>query len=184
MQKKKLIQLFSSVALLSGLVACVTTYVPPAVGNTAQLSIRPTMLMGRSFRLDLFQNPVACTGPMTVVRGDGPTNQHTTRIPANVLNTLSLEGFQTGGRCTVNFSFLPKTGHSYLVDAGMDESGCIAILYDVTEAGKPRLEESWTRRNINGKQCVPLNESMRLPPLKSTSPKNSLDDFKDLLPVR
>jgi hypothetical protein len=184
MQNKKLGQLFAGLALLSALVACVTVYVPPVGGNTVQLTIQPSVLAGRSFRLNLFQSPLSCAGPMTIMHGDGPTNKHTTRLQANVLNTMSLEGFRSGSTCNVNFSFVPKAGRSYLLDASLDESGCLAIVYDVTEAGKPRFEESLLFRNINGKQCVPLSESKRMQPSKANSPKSSLDDFKDLLPAR
>ncbi|MBC3934297.1 hypothetical protein H8K47_02875 [Undibacterium sp. CY7W] len=184
MKKKNLSQLLAGAVLLSALAACVTTYVPPVGGNTVQLTVQPTVLTGRSFRLSLFQSPLSCAGPMTVMHGDGPTSTHTTRLQANVLNTLSLEGFRSGSTCNVNFSFVPKAGRNYLLDASLDESGCMAVIYDVTEAGKPRFEESWLRRNVNGRQCVPLSESLRLPPAKANSPKSSLDDFKDLLPAR
>jgi hypothetical protein len=154
-------------------------YVQPNAGETAQLVFKPAVLIARNYQLYLYQNPVSCTGLMTIATGTGPSNQVMTKLQANTLNTLSLSGQQAGRQCKVNLSFVPKPGYRYQLDGTVDEAGCVAKLTDITQSAAPKAVESLLYRSKGSIECLPLNESSK-PASENT--KSTLDDFKNLLP--
>src|SRR6266487_5878731 len=112
--------------------ACVTTpYVAPQSGPVADLAIRITAAKGIGFSLSIYEDAESCSGAMTIIDDAEKVNISATKLVADKWTTFGY--FEVMGKtsCKLNFSFVPRAGHSYILDAATGRGSCGANIVDV-----------------------------------------------------
>jgi hypothetical protein len=194
-------KMFLAIAAVSALGACrtvITTYVPPANGETAKLLIRPTISPGMNYGIFAFEDAHSCRTLQKIATGNANTSNQSSVLHAGSLATLEYVGADRSRSCTISFSFYPKPRHVYLLAARQDSVNCSIKLLDATDGDSPREEKSFVRRVLTRNGCEPMS-SIRKSGLPITetyrgeskpgeegpgSSADRLNDLKDLLPTR
>ncbi|MFZ6760110.1 hypothetical protein ACO0K9_23155 [Undibacterium sp. Ji50W] len=138
--------------------ACVTTpYVAPQSGPVADLAVRITAAQGQSFNLYIYDDAESCSGAKTVIDDAGKVNISATKLVADKWTTFGY--FEVMGKtsCKLNFSFVPRAGHAYVLDAATGRGGCGANIVDATDA-KAMFIVPLVTRSVKSAMCLPLKK--------------------------
>jgi hypothetical protein len=150
-------------ALLAACAAPVPKHVAATAGPSAQLIMRGSVQPGETYGVYLFQEPQNCGGLEQVGIGTTNVNPATTTIAANRLSTAEVLLTKPNRTvCRVRWSFDTVPGRKYLVASGSTPTGCTARILDATDPRNIVAEPSSRRRDVGGKLCIPMAQTMSL----------------------
>jgi hypothetical protein len=159
--------LAGALALAALLVACVAPprppaqkYVPPASGASAKLVMRGTVPAGERYGIFTFDDAEKCTGLRTIGMGDSTRHPQSTVLGANRITTVEFVLAKPNKTlCTVQWTFTPLAGKTYLVRGASVASGCNASVLDASDPDNIKPEPAALRRNPGTGHCLPLAQS-------------------------
>jgi len=135
-------------------------YVGPADGPTAKLVMRGSVAAGERYGIFIFDDAEKCTGLRNVGSGDSTHHPTTTTLGANRIATVEFVLAKPNRSfCTVQWSFTPLAGKTYLVRGGTLDKGCTARIFDASDGDNIKVEQAALRRNPGVAHCLPLAQS-------------------------
>jgi hypothetical protein len=154
-------------------------YVSPTASSTsARLVMRNAIdKADRSYEVAVFDDADKCSGRQRVGVGSPTTDPETTRIAAGRWQTIETIAYQPNRMmCRMRWSFVPVAGRSYLVNTTSKPTGCMTVIYDMTNPEALRIEPSLRRREVSNNLCLPLAqaEPVKLNAAKKPSDANDL----------
>lgn len=152
---------------------------------TARLLMRGTLDAGDTYRLSVYQDAQSCTGGRVAGVGTASEDPQGTTLVAGMLQTVEVRLAKPARQtCTMNWSFIPVAGHSYLVSARSEPGGCASLVYDATRPDALHVEPTLRRRDAGRVACVPLSLSRAAAGAASaggSKPAVSEDDLQGLI---
>lgn len=141
-----------------------TNYSVPKGSPTARLVMRGTVVAPDQFYVYALQDALGCKTPQRVGIGTAQKQPDAANLAAGVLTTLDFVIVKpTRQQCLVRWSFTPVAGRNYAMQGNVSPTGCVALLFDITEPDRVRPAEGAVRRNANGQACLPLDKSPAAP---------------------
>ncbi|HEV7913340.1 MAG TPA: hypothetical protein VGP22_06205 [Albitalea sp.] len=151
-------------------------YQPPTSGPTAKLVMRATVPEGDLYGVFMLDDAERCGGHRMVGTGDTKRNPLTTTVAANRLQTLEFRLIKPSKQvCAVRWSFTPLAGKSYLLRAGTQTGGCVALVMDMSNPEQIKLEPTALRRNPGTSSCMPLSQSKGVTAAEADAGKGGQD---------
>lgn len=139
-------------------------YVAPASGPTAKLVMRAVVPAGDLYGVYVLDDDERCGGRRMVGFGDAKRNPATTALAADEVQTVEFVLLKPSRQmCFVRWSFTPAAGKSYLLRGLGQPGGCLAVVMDMSDPEKLKLEPTALRRNPIGQACLPLAQSKPVP---------------------
>lgn len=154
-----------AVALLLG--GCATPparttapYVGPTEGPSAKLVMRGKVVPGDVYGVYVYDDAEKCSGMRRVGTGNTTRNPTTTTLPADRIATVEFLLVKPNRQfCSIQWSFTPVAGKTYLLNGVSVATACAARVMDMSDPDQIKAEPTALRRNGGGRQCLPLAQS-------------------------
>lgn len=135
-------------------------YVAPATGPTAKFVMRGVVPAGDYYGVFVLEDTERCGSHRIVGAGDTQRHPTSTSLAANQIQTVEFRLFKPNKQfCSIRWSFTPAAGKTYLLRGLGQPAGCVAVVMDMTDPDKLKLEPTALRRNPGGSTCLPLAQS-------------------------
>lgn len=144
--------------------AVIATYSVPAGTPTARLLMRANLQPDEQYGVFAADNALTCSGMRRVGNGTAQQQPAPAVLAAGQLMTLAYVVTKAPRQvCQVLWSFTPEAGRVYALQGVAAPTGCLSVLFDVTQPDRSHPATGAVRRNVGGQLCAPLDKSAPVP---------------------
>jgi hypothetical protein len=138
----------------------IAKYVAPSAGPTAKLVMRGKVPAGDIYGVYVYDDAEKCLGGRIVGSGDSARNPPTSALAADRIATVEFLLVKPNRQvCSIQWSFTPAAGKTYLLNGVSVATACAARVMDMSDPDQIKPEPTALRRNGGGRQCMPLAQS-------------------------
>lgn len=139
-------------------------YSVPRGSPTARLVLRAALQADEQLIVNALDDALACKGSRRVTGGTAKQPPAAAVLAAGKLITLDYAVLKPPRQaCLVRWTFTPEAGRSYMLQGMATATGCLALLFDVSQPDQVRPAAGAVRRNVAGQACAPLDQSAAMP---------------------